>query len=92
MCSKLQAELGLEPAAILLNLTSPLATATGAEIDALRGSTDPALRFALERGLIERERINYLKQKIVAPQTTIERVESSLYDLDPAGASRPFSR
>jgi anion-transporting ArsA/GET3 family ATPase len=82
MCSRLQAELGLEPATVLLNLTSPLATATGAEIDPLRGSTDPALRFALERGLIERERINYLKQKLAAPQTTIERVESSLHDLD----------
>ena len=62
---------------MLLNLTSPLATATGAEIDALRGSSDPALRFALERGLIERERVDYLKQKLATPQTPIERVQSS---------------
>src|SRR5580704_4557648 len=64
MCGKLKTEFGLEPATVVLNMVSPLATVDDTEINALRNASDPALRFALERGLIERERAAYLKEKL----------------------------
>jgi cellulose biosynthesis protein BcsQ len=82
MCATLKTEFGLDPAAVVLNLVSPLATADEAEIDALRNASDPALRFALERGLIERERAGYLKEKIPARQTPVERARAVASDLD----------
>jgi anion-transporting ArsA/GET3 family ATPase len=82
MCGKLQAEFGLKPATVLLNMVSPLATAGDGEIDALRGASDPAFRFALERALIERERAGYLKEKIPIEQTPVERARGAANDLD----------
>jgi cellulose biosynthesis protein BcsQ len=82
MCGKLKTEFGLEPATVVLNMVSPLATADEAEIDALRNASDPALRFALERGLIERERAGYLKEKMPVGQTPVERAGGADSDLD----------
>jgi anion-transporting ArsA/GET3 family ATPase len=82
MCGKLKTEFGLEPATVVLNLVSPLATADDAEIDALRNASDPALRFALERGLIERERAGYLREKMPVGQTPVERARAADNDLD----------
>src|SRR6185369_10922101 len=56
MCAKLEAEFGIKAQSVLMNLVSPLATASEPEIDVLRQAEDPALRFAFERGLLERER------------------------------------
>jgi hypothetical protein len=45
-------------------------------------SDDPALRFALERGLVERERASELQARIPAPQIVVERVSRWSSDLD----------
>ena len=82
MCAKVEAEFALKAAAVLMNLVSPLATAEDAEIEPLRRAGDPALHFALERGLIERERAGYLRQKIPASQIAVERVSGWTSDLD----------
>jgi len=82
MCARLAAEFQLVPAAALMNLVSPLATASEAEIDSLNRTGDPALRFALERGLIERERVGELHRKLPAPQVAVERVRGWSSDLD----------
>ena len=82
MCGKLEAEFALKAAAVLLNLVSPLAMAPEADIDALRGHSDSALRFALERGVIERERAAYVRQKIPVEQIAVERARRWTSDLD----------
>ena len=82
MCGKLETEFDLKAAAVLLNLVSPLAMASDGDIDALRGRSDPALHFALERGIIERERAAYVAQKITAPQVAVERASHWTSDLD----------
>jgi anion-transporting ArsA/GET3 family ATPase len=82
MCAKLEAEFSLKAEAVLMNLVSPLATASGPEVEELRHTADPALRFALERGLIERERAGELRRKIPAPQIAVERVRGWSSDLD----------
>jgi hypothetical protein len=56
--------------------------ASEADIDALGGRSDPALHFALERGIIERERAAYVAQKIPAPQVAVERARHWTNDLD----------
>jgi anion-transporting ArsA/GET3 family ATPase len=82
MCAKLETEFALKAAAVLLNLVSPLAMASEADIDALRGRSDPALHFALERGIIERERAAYVAQKIPVAQVAVERARRWTSDLD----------
>ncbi len=82
MCGKLEEEFSLKPQAVLLNLISPLGTASAADIESLRRSGDPALRFAVERGDIERERARELRAKIPARQVPVERVRSWSTDLD----------
>jgi anion-transporting ArsA/GET3 family ATPase len=82
MCARLETEFAIKASAVLLNLVSPLAGASGAEIDALGGRSDSALRFALERGVMERERAAYVRAKIQAPQVEVERARSWRSDLD----------
>jgi anion-transporting ArsA/GET3 family ATPase len=82
MCGKLESEFNLKPASVLLNLVSPLCTASESDIDALKTEADPALHFALERGIVERERAAYLRQKLPAPQVPIERASAWSSDLD----------
>jgi len=82
MCASLESEFALKADAILMNLVSPLATAPGQDIDSLRQTGDPALRFALDRGLVERERVRELQSKIPAPQIAVERARSWSSDLD----------
>jgi anion-transporting ArsA/GET3 family ATPase len=82
MCAKLRAEFGIRPRQVLMNLVSPLLGVDAAEIDALRHAADPAMRFACERGLIERERAAYLAEKIPAGQTAVERARGWKNDLD----------
>jgi anion-transporting ArsA/GET3 family ATPase len=82
MCAKLETEFSLKATAVLLNLVSPLAMAPEGDIDALRGRSDPALHFALERGIIERERAEYVRRKIPVAQVEVERARSWTSDLD----------
>jgi anion-transporting ArsA/GET3 family ATPase len=82
MCARLETEFALKASAVLLNLVSPLAMASEADIDALRGRSDSALHFALERGIIERERAEYVRQKLPAPQVEVERARRWTSDLD----------
>jgi hypothetical protein len=82
MCAKLRAEFGIRPRQVLMNLVSPLLGVEAAEIETLRHAADPAMRFASERGMIERERAAYLAEKIPAGQTPVERVRGWKNDLD----------
>jgi anion-transporting ArsA/GET3 family ATPase len=86
MCSALEREFQLPPVTVLVNLVSPLATASSAELEQLRqtarSSSDPALCFALERGIIERERLDELGRKIPAPALALERLRHWTSDLD----------
>ncbi len=86
MCTKLNARFGLAATALLMNLVSPMAMAPEAEvaeaIDTSKASSDPAVRFALDRGLIERERAAEVRGKIKAPAIAIERVRDWSGDLD----------
>src|SRR5262249_35889 len=82
MCGRLEKEFALKATAVLMNLVSPLATASATQIDELRQSSDPALRFALERGLMERERAAELQHRVPARQIVVERVRSWSTDLD----------
>jgi anion-transporting ArsA/GET3 family ATPase len=82
MYAKLETEFEMKATAVLLNLVSPLAMASEADIDALRGRSDPALHFALERGIIERGRAAYVAQKIPAAQVAVERASQWTSDLD----------
>jgi len=82
MCARLETEFALKAQAVLMNLVSPLATISASEIDELRHTDDPALRFAVERGLVERERAVELKKRIPAGQIAVERVRAWSSDLD----------
>ncbi len=86
MCAALEREFHLQSAALLLNLASPLLAATDAEVEQLRSavadSPGSALHFALERGLLERERAAALRSLISAPAITVKRVRSWTSDLD----------
>lgn len=82
MCARLEAEYSIKPASVLLNMVSPLVNAAESDIESLRSTTDPALRFAVDRGLLERERAAELMEKIPAPQVTVVRARHWDNDLD----------
>jgi len=82
MCARLETEFALKAQAVLMNMVSPLATASASDIDALRHTDDPALRFAVERGVVERERAAQLRKRIPAQQIAVERVREWSSDLD----------
>jgi len=82
MCAKLQAEFAIKASAILMNLVSPLADASESAIESLSGSTDPALRFAVGRAAIERERAGELRRAIPSQQVAVERARHWSTDLD----------
>jgi hypothetical protein len=83
LCAALDRDFRLQPAAVILNLVSPLAGATAAEVGSVAGTPqDPALQFALERGRLERERAAGLRTRIQAPALPVERVRRWSNDLD----------
>jgi anion-transporting ArsA/GET3 family ATPase len=86
MCDRLEREFHLHSTLVLMNLVSPLATAEGTQIERLQSSAqssnDAALRFAIERGLIERERTAQLTSKLNTPAFAIERARNWSTDLD----------
>lgn len=86
MCRRLDSEFSLRATRLLLNLVSPLATATDAEIAALQSTpADAGLRFAIERGAVERERAKTLRATLSVDSLAIERARSWTSDLDLLG-------
>ena len=86
LCRKLEARHRLRATAVVLNLVSPLATAGEAEVGEVAGAAlaqdDAALRFAVERGLLERERAASVRARIHAPAFAVERMRAFSSDLD----------
>jgi anion-transporting ArsA/GET3 family ATPase len=77
-------EFGVACSALLVNCASPMCTAADARIASLTETacSAPALRFAIERGLMERERCIELRSALPAPQVLIPRVTHLSNDLD----------
>jgi anion-transporting ArsA/GET3 family ATPase len=86
MCRSLNNEFKLQATAVLLNLVSPLTSAGEPEVEevsrASRSSSDSALHFATERGLIERERAAGLRAAIPAPAVPVQRIRRWTTDID----------
>jgi anion-transporting ArsA/GET3 family ATPase len=86
LCSALRQDFALRPAALLFNLASPLLQAGEQAVEALQAEApaeeSPALRFALDRGLVEIERAAQLKAALGAPAIPVERVRGWRRDLD----------
>jgi anion-transporting ArsA/GET3 family ATPase len=82
MCAKLETEFAMKAAAVLLNLVSPVAMSPEADVDVLWSNSDPALHFALQRGVVERDRARYLREKMPVAQVAVERAAGWTSDLD----------
>jgi anion-transporting ArsA/GET3 family ATPase len=70
--------------ALLINCASPMCSATEfeiAQVETLRDSS-PAMHFAVDRGLIERERRAELASTLPVPQVLIPRITHWSSDLD----------
>lgn len=87
MAESLRRDFALRCSALILNMVSPLVTASEEEVAALQVSPDasPALRFAIDRGRLERERSAGLQYTIPAPQIRIPRIREWTGDLDLLG-------
>lgn len=81
LCRRLDSEFQLRAAALVLNMVSPLATAGEADVERLK-TERPAFTFALERGLMERERREQMAARLTAPTFAVERVRRWSDDLD----------
>jgi anion-transporting ArsA/GET3 family ATPase len=84
MSESLDREFHLHCNALILNMVSPLATATEHEVKQikLREDSSPALRFAVDRGELERDRKAELSVAITAPQICVPRIREWGGDLD----------
>ncbi|MEO7649928.1 MAG: ArsA family ATPase [Bryobacteraceae bacterium] len=85
MAQSMDRDFGVACSALLVNFASAMCTATEADIAGLEPTSDssPALRFAVERGLIERERCVELRAALpVVPQVLIPRITQWSSDLD----------
>jgi len=87
MTDSLYQDFRLRCSALILNMVSPLVTASEKDIKALKltSESSPALRFAVDRGALERERANDLLTAIVAPQIPVPRIQEWNGDLDLLG-------
>jgi anion-transporting ArsA/GET3 family ATPase len=87
MTQSLASEFQLRCSALILNLVSPLVTAKEKEVAELKAGADasPALRFAIERGKLERERSIDIRRAIPAPQVCVPRIREWSGDLDLLG-------
>jgi arsenite-transporting ATPase len=87
MSESLKREFYLHCSAIILNMVSPLATASEKEADEITLDHDasPALRFAVDRGKLERERSAELRRAIPSPQICVPRIREWTGDLDLLG-------
>lgn len=85
MCRALEREFQLKSTSLVLNLVSPLVTATQGEVEQLRrvaqSRGDRALHFALGRGMTERERAAGLGAAIPAPAIAVQRLHHWSSDL-----------
>ena len=84
MTQSLMRDFQLRCAALILNMVSPLVTATAEEAAGLQidASESPALQFAIERGRLERDRSLEMKDAIRAPQIPVPRITQWNGDLD----------
>src|SRR5580700_8685136 len=87
MTESLKRDFQLRCTALILNLVSPLVTASEKEVSGLKidDETSPALRFAIDRGRLERERSIDVKKAIPAPQVYVPRIREWNGDLDLLG-------
>ena len=77
-------EFQISCSALLINGASPMCAASPeqiAQVESLRESS-PAMRFAVDRGLVERERRAELTASLSAPQLIIPRITHWANDLD----------
>jgi anion-transporting ArsA/GET3 family ATPase len=86
MCRALEHDFHLHPHRVLLNLASPLIDAPEAAVqslaEAVEQSGDPALRFAFDRGMLERERAIELRIALRAATVAVERARGAQTDID----------
>ena len=84
MTAALKSEFRLNPRALLLNMVSPLMTASAEDIEELGISerSPIALRFAVERGEQERERSVEIREALPVPQIAIPRFSQPKGDID----------
>jgi anion-transporting ArsA/GET3 family ATPase len=83
LADDLQRTFGLVCSTVLINAASPVCTATDEEMAGLpTKSTDAALRFAIDHGLVERERVIELKRRLPIAQTIIPRITNRPTDID----------
>ena len=84
MTESLKRDFQLRCTALILNLVSPTVTAGDREVAELTvdDETSPALRFAIDRGKLERERAAEIRTAIPAPQVYVPRIREWTGDLD----------
>jgi anion-transporting ArsA/GET3 family ATPase len=84
MTESLAREFQLRCSTLVLNMVSPLVTADEQEVLELMidDETSPALRFAIDRGKLERERSIEIGKAIPAPQVCVPRIREWSGDLD----------
>jgi hypothetical protein len=87
MTESLARDFQLRCTALILNMVSPLVTASKKEMAELKVDDDasPALRFAVDRGRLERERTAWIRTAIPAPQICVPRIREWSGDLDLLG-------
>jgi len=92
MTESLKHDFQLRCTALILNLVSPLVTAGEEEVAELKvdDETSPALRFAIDRGKLERERSIDIGKAIRAPQVCVPRIREWSGDLDLLGQVSRF--
>jgi len=86
MCRALDHDFQLKPARVLLNLVSPVVDAPEEEVERLarqsEESSDPALRFAVDRGLMERQRAIEMRLDLRVQTVAVERARHWSSDLE----------
>lgn len=86
MCGSLERDFQLRPSKVLLNMTSPLIDAPDEAVRELAAtveqSRDPALRFAFDRGMLERQRALELRVTLHSSTVAVERARGRKTDLD----------
>ena len=84
MAQSMAEDFEIKCSALLVNCASAMCSATEADLAGLRPAAEssPAMRFAVERGLMERERCLELRAALPVPQVLIPRFNQWANDLD----------
>lgn len=84
MAQSMTQEFEVTCSALLVNCASPMCAAADAEIAGLgpAAESSPAMRFTVERGMMERERCAKLRDALPVPQLLIPRITQWSNDLD----------